>query len=67
MIRSYFDKKDYPKINEGNICGYCKACYEECGENPYCCYRELCGEIKLKEVLAEKIGCKPEDIKRIIK
>lgn len=42
LIRYYFNEKDYDKIHEGNICAYCKARNEECGENPYCCYLELC-------------------------
>ena len=42
MIRYYFEEKDYNEIHEGNICEYCKARNDECGENPYCCYLGLC-------------------------
>lgn len=37
----YFEKSDYPKITEENICDYCRADEEECGEYRECCYREI--------------------------
>lgn len=41
MIEMYFNKKDYEKITLDNICDYCKAYEDECGEYRECCYRDL--------------------------
>ena len=41
MIEVYFNKEDFNKITLDNICDYCKAHEDECGEYRECCYKAL--------------------------
>lgn len=47
-----FDEQNKLDLIAINICNYCVADNEECGEHPYCCYKEA-----YKEYRRSKIKC----------
>lgn len=44
MSSNWFNIPDKSILTESNICEFCAADKDECGEYAECCYREVCKE-----------------------
>lgn len=40
LLTNWFNIPDKSALTESNICEFCAADKDECGEVPYCCYKE---------------------------